>query len=145
MVYATPTFADTYTWDFGDGSPTQSGTTASHTFATAGPHQVCLTVLYPNGCTRTQCQTTSFVSVQDDDLRAANVFPNPANDIISISLPVNIQKAQYDLLDLSGKTIAQGTITDSAKNISVQNLARGVYLVRLYHQRDSRTFRIVLQ
>lgn len=145
MGYSTTAIADSYTWDFGDGSPTQTGTTASHTFSTAGPHQVCLTVLYPNGCSRTFCQATSFVSIEDTDLKTANVFPNPTVDLLHVSLPSHIATAHFNLMDLSGKTVVQGTISNSSNYISVGELARGVYLLKLYHLSNSRTFKVVLR
>jgi gliding motility-associated-like protein len=41
----------TYTWNFGDGSPTSSAASPSHTYLTEGKHIVTCTVTTVNGCT----------------------------------------------------------------------------------------------
>ncbi len=56
-----------YSWDFGDSSPAGVGATPSHTYATAGPYQVTLTVKDNLNATGT---STSTVTVA-----AANVPP----------------------------------------------------------------------
>jgi PKD repeat protein len=48
----------TYAWDFGDGS-TGTGANLTHTFATGGVYNVCLTIADSQGCTDTYCQTVT--------------------------------------------------------------------------------------
>lgn len=45
----------TYTWDFGDGSPTYTGVNFLHTYAGNGPYLVCLTVSSPATPTAPAC------------------------------------------------------------------------------------------
>lgn len=64
-----------------------------------------------------------------------NVFPNPAKDYITISNPENL-KADYELVDLTGKQIIRGTI-QSEKHISlnVSGLKPGNYVLNIKNNR----------
>ncbi|HTN46604.1 MAG TPA: PKD domain-containing protein, partial [Flavipsychrobacter sp.] len=52
--------ATTITWNFGDGSPTASGQTVSHTYVNSGTYTVTMSVVDINGCSAT---TTKNVQV----------------------------------------------------------------------------------
>ena len=58
----------TYTWNFGDGSPTQSGAMASHTYTALGNLNISLTVTDDLGLQHTTYQT---ITVLDEN----NTFP----------------------------------------------------------------------
>ncbi|MEI6487640.1 MAG: PKD domain-containing protein [Bacteroidota bacterium] len=46
-----------YLWDFGDGSSTSSLALPTHTYASTGPYQLCLTVDNGAGCNQTFCDS----------------------------------------------------------------------------------------
>ncbi|HNH96461.1 MAG TPA: PKD domain-containing protein, partial [Microthrixaceae bacterium] len=56
----------TYSWDFGDGSPADSGPTASHTYSTPGTYSAKLTM-----------SSSAGTSVSSPITITANVDPNP--------------------------------------------------------------------
>lgn len=57
-----------------------------------------------------------------------NVFPNPANDKITISSESD--NARYSLYDIYGKVIMQGKM-DNSSIIDISSLAKGVYHIQL--------------
>jgi gliding motility-associated-like protein len=65
--------ADTYMWNFGDGSPTvgplpgATGYTQTHTFNTVGVFQVMLIAIDPNTC---NIRDTSYINIKVGDLEA---------------------------------------------------------------------------
>jgi gliding motility-associated-like protein len=63
----TPGTIVTYTWNFGDGTPTASGATPSHTYALPGAYNVNLNVVDNNGC-------------QSDTTLQVIIHPNPTVD-----------------------------------------------------------------
>ena len=87
-----------YSWSFGDGTPTQTGATPTHTFASAGTYTVALTVTDNDGGTNA---TTAQVTVL-----GANAAPTAA----FTSTPTNLQVA----FDGSGSADPDGTIASYA-------------------------------
>ena len=63
-------------------------------------------------------------------LERISIFPNPAGDLLEITLPVDTYR-HYLIYNLNGKLVASGQINSSAEVISVRRLARGTYLLRL--------------
>lgn len=60
-----------------------------------------------------------------------NVYPNPATDYITISNPENL-KAEYELVDLSGKQVLFGTIqSEKQVLLNVSNLKPGNYVLNI--------------
>jgi large repetitive protein len=61
----------TYIWNFGDGTPTSSSKTPSHTFAAPGSYNVKLTVA------GTTCTTTYSVTIIAGQLPVLSIYPEP--------------------------------------------------------------------
>lgn len=64
------------------------------------------------------------------------LYPNPANDIITIELSEQIQKATIKITNAIGQTVYEETIISTAssktlKNIMINNYAKGVYTVSI--------------
>jgi hypothetical protein len=61
-----------------------------------------------------------------------SVYPNPASDQVQLLQAANSLADHYSITDLSGREMAQGTLTGTTINIS--SLPSGIYLVRLRAQ-----------
>ncbi|MFM7722411.1 MAG: T9SS type A sorting domain-containing protein [Bacteroidota bacterium] len=73
-----------------------------------------------------------------------SVFPNPANDNISIEFPENFVGGDIQVLDLTGKAIIREKITQgSLKKVNIESLNNGVYLIKISHNGAQYTERIV--
>lgn len=66
------------------------------------------------------------------------LYPNPATDIIYIK---NIRAEHYTILDLAGRVIVQGVPND--KQINIQNLVPGNYLLQLYVKDSIQNFKFI--
>lgn len=66
--------ATNYLWDFGDGSPTSTATTPSHTYTTAGNYTVTLVASNPNGCTASTDTNYLLITVIDDSIFASFTY-----------------------------------------------------------------------
>jgi len=129
----------TYTWDFGDGSPTYTGTNFNHVYASAGDYILCLTIDNGNGCTDTYCDSlnvgangmlggksdgsftlimgngdnntiTASISENSKDL-GVSIYPNPANSFVNVTINSSINGvANVNVVDLSGKIVYNSTI-----------------------------------
>jgi hypothetical protein len=69
-----------------------------------------------------------------DELSLSNtanwrVFPNPANDDITIEIPSDNQ-VNYTILNVQGQKMLNG-ITERGQSISIRDIPSGLYFVRL--------------
>ena len=138
----------TYTWDFGDGSPTYTGTNFTHNYVGYGTYNLCLTVDNGNGCTDTFCESLvmasngllngkaneNFTLVMGTGVNSTetasidniqkelnvSVYPNPttSNTIVSINSNSN-QVVTIQVLDLSGKIVLNNSTMLSIGNQKV--------------------------
>ena len=58
------------------------------------------------------------------------VYPNPAQDEMTLSLE---GLRRYEIVNMDGKTIMQGTANGKRHTIDVSGLASGMYLVKAYN------------
>jgi len=139
----------TYTWDFGDGTATYSGVNFTHTYATAGPFSLCLSIDNGNGCTDTYCDVleidangvltgktnggfTIEMGTAADDTNGPTaindlakkvsliLYPNPAAKNISLDLNSEInENASIKIYDITGKMVQQNEIQLSTGNQTI--------------------------
>lgn len=88
---ASEAFANSYNWNFGDGSATSNFRSTGHFFSANGNYNVCLTVT-KNGCSYTTCQTINVTRTDAEVLNDLSnnilIYPNPASSALNISSPV---------------------------------------------------------
>lgn len=72
------------------------------------------------------------------------VFPNPTEKEVNIQANGNDKEMQYQLYNVEGKVITAGSWCGEQYSISLQALAKGVYMLRLGDkERGERLFKIV--
>jgi PKD repeat protein len=143
--FSTATVATSYSWDPGDGSPLISGNSFTHTYPGAGPYTACLTVTYSNGCSRQKCKTISFLDVSENVLQQARIFPNPAKDIVTITIPNTSQDVGVVLLDATGRVIKTLQTKGTSVCLMVGELAYGIYFLRLSSDEIDHTVRLLIE
>jgi hypothetical protein len=72
-----------------------------------------------------------------------SVFPNPAKDVINISNDTNAVVSTVEMTDLNGRTIKKQNVNNVAGQISVSDLATGVYMMKISTDQGSLTKKIV--
>lgn len=134
---------NTYVWDFGDASPPFTGLIANHTYALPGTYTVCVTMTTFQGCTDTFCDTvivpplTPGYAEYAGGVMAANVFPNPANELLAVSYTLaQSSDVTIEVIDLSGRTVysrREGELQQGTQRseIPLHEMAAGSYLVRI--------------
>lgn len=75
----------------------------------------CLTYDKPNG-------------LQENANNSVNVYPNPANNVVTVA---NAAGAQIDIYNLAGQQVASVASASANQVISVANLAEGLYVIRV--------------
>ena len=170
-TYNDPNFTTTYSWDFGDGN-TSNLPFPTHTYTNIGMYQVCLSIYTTDGtdsCVSNYCdslgmdangnlmykgQSTGFVlkvldpnsiSIHENPLDDFAIFPNPANDHITLSSENGSgnSEVKYVISDLSGRQLSLGTVNSNSEvTIDVSHYPSGMYLLHLSGKNTQKTMKI---
>ncbi len=62
---------------------------------------------------------------------SVKIYPNPATDFIHIELPNNMTLYSYDIYNLKGQLVSSKQ-HELSQTISIQELKRGIYILRLF-------------
>ena len=71
--------------------------------------------------------TKSTVSINNLS-KNINIYPNPAQDFITINVPTN---SRIDILDISGKVLISKIISNDNQRINIKELNSGIYLMNI--------------
>lgn len=123
-------YATSYFWDFGDGTSSTLKNPV-HTFPDLVNQSYTVTMIATNYCSSDTVifQVGKVTSLQVPISSVANIFPNPAKEMLSINL-LNQGNSEVKLMDVSGKTVIESNFTDNIQ-IPLTNLETGVYLLQL--------------
>ena len=83
-----------------------------------------------------------LVSTSQKELVEFNVFPNPAENQLTIELVNSSSDYQLDIIDLAGRSVYSTTLKQSG-SINVSALARGTYFVRLNSDSETGVTRFI--
>ena len=126
---------ETWSWDYGDGSPRESIQSPYHTFPKDGTYNVCLTVSNENS-SNTSCRTITIGTSGTDDgstQRAdVSIFPNPVQDYLLVTLGEYVPAhGEIVIYDISGRMVKTQRIYYGQNNVDLRHLPTGVYVWRL--------------
>ncbi|MBL4592706.1 MAG: PKD domain-containing protein [Flavobacteriales bacterium] len=141
-------FANSYSWDFGDGSPLDNSQNPIHTFP-IGNYQVCLTVTDTFGCNSNTFCDSVFFTVGIDDFYASDyvkIYPIPANKYFNVTVPTNYYSGNIIITDVVGQRLKSIAIDNQEKvKVLTEGIASGVYFVSIdYNGERVFTKRIVI-
>lgn len=146
----TISFTDTSTgslawwWDFGDGSFSNEQNPI-HNYSTSGDY---LVKLYVENNIKSWDEITKTVNVttlstNEQELNSLSVYPNPTKETIQVNWQSNQSELNYQLIDFTGKIIHQNQTITNGENISLSNLADGLYFITLFSEEDSKTIKVI--
>jgi len=114
----------------------------------AGPHEVIFSYTNDASCVSTQ---SLLVNVQDCSSSAGlsnldfSLYPNPASDLITISMPGNRSQVQVRVADMYGRIIQQSESKDQQLRLNVSDFPVGTYVIRLTNGEGSVSKSILIQ
>lgn len=133
------THATGYTWDFGDGTPTETGFQIQHTYAANGIYTVTLTL--QGTCINVQAKVSRTVDVFDgsgstrvNDLKVqeqVNLYPNPAQHQVVIEGKDGIVLQQIDIYNIAGQSVFSKEAGSARLTVNVEDWTPGTYLVKI--------------
>ncbi|MFA5573521.1 MAG: T9SS type A sorting domain-containing protein [Brumimicrobium sp.] len=71
------------------------------------------------------------------------VYPNPAKDLLTITLPNQVDNASMNIVDVTGRSLYFDRIMDGS-SVNVSNFDSGVYFVKITHNGQTITRSIVI-
>lgn len=78
---------------------------------------------------------------------AIKIYPNPANDVLHVYIPLSNSKNRITILDMAGRTIKNILLTGNQKEISVpiKDLSHGNYIINVNCNGVNSSFKFVKQ
>jgi len=133
---------DSYQWvDCSNGYALIPGATTNSFHPTANGSYAA--IVTKNGCTDTSsCYVISQLGTEENALLNVTVYPNPANDAISILF--NAPEAEIIVTDTHGKIVRTQTVK-SNDSVSIGDLKNGVYFLQITTTAGKMVERIVKQ
>jgi hypothetical protein len=114
-----------------------TGDSNDHVFsASAGS----LSVIYAKGSSTSYAYhggnrgfTTLSVTlgISENKLLSFEMYPNPVSDVLNIQLPSGTDKAEVGVYDYTGRLVSSKTISSNDSTLDVQNISKGIYILRV--------------
>jgi hypothetical protein len=122
-----------WSWDYGDGFGSTE-VNPDHSYATTGIYEVCLTVSNTYG-SNTFCRDVEITTVGTDELAIGSsglqIFPNPANESVTMNCQFPVVNAHYvlEVTDAVGRVWKEVALDGQVSNIVVNtgDFPAGVY------------------
>jgi hypothetical protein len=85
-----------------------------------------------NPTTACACQSVPLSIAENNAIQIISIYPNPADGVIFIMNTITSPRAQFEILDITGKVASQGIMaTGNFTAIDIQRLPQGVYMLRI--------------
>ena len=114
-----------------------TGNSNDHTFsASAGSLTVIWAIgassQYSSGHSNRSAITLSVsLGISENNLLNFEMYPNPVSDLLNIQLPTGTEKAEVGVFDYTGRLVSSKTISSNDTAIDVQQISKGIYMIRL--------------
>lgn len=81
------------------------------------------------------------VGVENDNMSFFELYPNPANDVITIN-PKTDKKLSLKIVDITGKLVKSFAI-ENKTNIKIEDLESGIYFLNLQSDKENQTVKFI--
>lgn len=141
-------YPDTFHWTFQDGAPaTFTGRTPpTVTWQSPGAKNVTLVVSSDYG-TSTKLKTgyvyIGGVGISENDQNSVKVFPNPANDFVTVQAITTIKNIQ--VYNLAGQLVFEQTSNAKSVTVKTSSLSAGVYNLKATLENGTINKKIIIQ
>ncbi|MFH2142682.1 MAG: T9SS type A sorting domain-containing protein [Bacteroidota bacterium] len=88
--------------------------------------------------------TTSINETNNIHYSNIKIFPNPANNDITIKITGN-ECTKAEIYDLEGQILKSAILHNSETNINIDNINKGIYLLKIYSDKEVITRKLIKQ
>jgi hypothetical protein len=153
-----------YSWNWGDGSPIDTGVFPNHTYAVSGLYNICLTIIDSVGCTNTYCnsyfllrqtESATMVSVNVvpslptsvdniSEVKDVYIYPNPTTNGFTIKNIPKVAKTNASIINPFGSIIYEKENLEGDVQMDI-TLKPGVYYVVIHSPKGSQMLYLMIQ
>jgi uncharacterized protein YqkB len=91
-------------------------------------------------------QFPTFIETQYMFLKQLTLFPNPANEYLSLRSPGELKRVKLTLMDLSGRLLYQDVISGSDYQLDTKEINNGVYLLTVSPEgKPGVSYKVIIQ
>ncbi|MBX2960680.1 MAG: S8 family serine peptidase [Flavobacteriales bacterium] len=133
-VYSTNSITGvSYMWTLpGDWTGTSNTGSISATVGTSGT----ISVMAMNACGMSAnldstVSVTCTVGINDLANSTVAIYPNPAKDMLTLTLDNSLIKNNYRVVDMLGKTVVSDKIHSTVQTVNIENLSQGMYYLMI--------------
>ncbi len=122
--------ASSYQW-YKDGEPISGATSRDYSFNDqAGVYFV---VTKNAGCNRVSEIYSKIVTGSEPDIlkEGISIYPNPTNEFIHVTIPIDVKSYKIGIYDLLGNRIDSKEFFNKEDSISVKHIQNGIYMVHI--------------
>ncbi|MGD1848295.1 MAG: T9SS type A sorting domain-containing protein [Salibacteraceae bacterium] len=123
-------WADSVSWNFGDGTPAVTQVDPTHTYTNFGKYEVCVQAFGRCGNV-TVCDSVDLnnVGILTHSKQAIRIYPNPVAGMLTVDLGILTQENYaFTIVDMHGRTIRNWLLNGQSQHqLSREGIASGVY------------------
>jgi len=86
---------------------------------------------------------SSSVSIGENALNTANVYPNPTNGIVNIELTEEVSDASIVVYSVDGTIVSTDVVSGAQFSVNLEGLTKGIYIIELNNGSNTGVYRIV--
>ncbi|MFC2080943.1 T9SS type A sorting domain-containing protein [Bacteroidota bacterium] len=83
----------------------------------------------PEGIFTPPADNTSVNNLNASEL--ISVYPNPVNDMLSVSIGNDMLNSRYEMIDITGKVVKRGLLSKQVNQVDVSDFNSGMYFVKM--------------
>jgi hypothetical protein len=117
-----------------------SGSNFNPSMAGLGAHIITYTYIDANGCSNYVTDTITVIECLSIDIyknSSVSIYPNPAKNLVTVSIPAELVNSNYSLIDPAGRTVMTGVLKNLNNSLDISALAKGLYILQVGEQRLS--------
>lgn len=83
---------------------------------------------------RFKTKTQSSIGIEEEENNQIVLFPNPANEFVTILVPTHFLQEKYEIINVNGQVIQQGIINNEQVVIQLPKTSDSIYFIRVNNE-----------
>jgi len=84
-------------------------------------------------------------TINENAIKEARIFPNPAGEYLNIELPENVSNCRIELLSSTGIFMKSVVFSNISYSLSLEGIDPGLFILRLVYDQKIETFKLIVE